>query len=193
MRNVCVFCGSNIGSSASYAAAARAVGERFARDGIALVYGGGRIGMMGELADAVIRAGGHAIGVIPRALLDRELGHAGLAELHVVETMHERKKMMADLSDAFLALPGGLGTLEEIFEIWTWAQLGIHQKPVGFLDVGGYYAPLFDFLDRCVEQRFIRPQYRAMAMVDDDIDRLLDRMRDYTPPDVQQWLDRARA
>jgi len=192
VNRVCVFCGSNSGSSPRYAIAARALGARFARDGIALVYGGGRVGMMGELADSVIRAGGHTVGVIPRALLDREVGHSGLSELHVVETMHERKKLMADLSDAFIALPGGLGTLEEVFEIWTWAQLGIHRKPVGFLDVDGYYAPLFAFLDRCVDQRFVRPQYRAMAVVDDDIERLLMRMRTYAPPEVQRWLDHAR-
>ena len=192
MNRICVFCGSNSGASPRYAAAARALGARFVRDGITLVYGGGRVGMMGELADSMIGAGGHAVGVIPRPLLARELGHGGLAELHVVETMHERKQLMADLSDAFIALPGGLGTLEEVFEIWTWAQLGIHQKPVGFLDVDGYYAPLFAFLDRCVEQRFIRPQYRAMAVVEEDIDGLLARMRSWAPPDVQQWLDHAR-
>ena len=192
MQRICVFCGSNSGASPGYAAAARDLGARFARDGITLVYGGGRVGMMGEVADAVIRAGGSTIGVIPRPLLDRELGHSGLTELHVVETMHERKQRMADLADAFIALPGGLGTLEEVFEIWTWAQLGIHRKPVGFLDVDGYYAPLFAFLDRCVGERFIRPQYRAMAIVDDDIERLLDRLRNYTPPEVQQWLDHAR-
>ena len=192
MNQICVFCGSNSGASPRYAAAARDLGARFVRDGITLVYGGGRVGMMGELADSVIRAGGRTVGVIPRPLLEREVGHTGLAELHVVETMHERKQKMADLSDGFIALPGGLGTLEEVFEIWTWAQLGIHRKPIGFLDVDAYYAPLFAFLDRCVDQRFIRPQFRAMAAVDDDIDRLLTRMRTYAPPDVQQWLDRAR-
>ena len=134
IRRICVFCGSNRGSDPAYTDAARAVGELFAREGIALVYGGGSVGLMGELADAVLGAGGEAIGVIPHALWAREVGHRGLTDLHIVDTMHERKAMMADLADAFIALPGGLGTLEEIFEIWTWAQLGLHAKPLGFLD-----------------------------------------------------------
>ncbi|HKO58197.1 MAG TPA: TIGR00730 family Rossman fold protein [Thermoanaerobaculia bacterium] len=192
MQRICVFCGSNRGARPEYAAAARALASALVRDGITLVYGGGRVGLMGELADAVLAAGGEAIGVIPRNLVLREVGHAGLTELRVVETMHERKALMADLSDAFIALPGGLGTLEEVFEIWTWAQLGVHQKPVGFLDTAGYYAPLLSFLDRAVEERFIRPQHRAVAIVEQDVDALLARMRAFVPPDVEKWIDVAR-
>ncbi len=143
---------------------------------------------MGILADAVLANGGKVIGVIPRALWDREVGHRNLTELHVVETMHERKAMMASLADAFVALPGGLGTLEEIFEVWTWAQLGIHEKPVGFLDVAGFYAPLLAFLDGAVEAGFVRGPHRAMAIVDGDGATLLRRMGEYEPPRVTKWI-----
>jgi uncharacterized protein (TIGR00730 family) len=177
IRSVCVFCGSNAGNDPRFASAAREFGELLAKEGLALVYGGGHVGLMGILADAVLASGGKAIGVIPRALWDREVGHRGLTELHIVETMHERKAMMASLADAFVALPGGLGTLEEIFEVWTWAQLGIHAKPLGFLDVAGFYGTLLEFLDRGVEVGFIRPQYRAMAIVDTDPVALLRRLR----------------
>jgi uncharacterized protein (TIGR00730 family) len=192
VQRICVFCGSNRGARPEYAAAARALAAALVREGLTLVYGGGRVGLMGELADAVLAAGGQAIGVIPRNLVLREVGHAGLTELRVVETMHERKALMADLSDAFIALPGGLGTLEEVFEIWTWAQLGVHRKPVGFLDTAGYYAPLLSFLDHAVEERFIRAPHRAVAIVEQDVDALLARMREYVPPDVEKWLDVAR-
>jgi uncharacterized protein (TIGR00730 family) len=176
IRSVCVFCGSNTGDDPRFAAAARDFGALLAKEGIALVYGGGHVGLMGVLADAVLANGGKAIGVIPRALWDREVGHRGLTELHIVETMHERKAMMASLADAFVALPGGLGTLEEIFEVWTWAQLGLHAKPVGFLDVSGYFGPLLEFLDRGVDAGFIRAQYRAAAIVDADPAALLERL-----------------
>ena len=190
IRRICVFCGSNPGSDPVYVDAARQLGRLFARDGIGLVYGGGSVGLMGEVADAVLHSGGEAIGVIPHALWAREVGHRGLTDLHIVETMHERKAMMADLADAFIALPGGLGTLEEIFEIWTWAQLGLHEKPVGFLDINGFYTPLLQFLDRAVRERFLKEPHRAIAMVDADPERLLQKFDDWQPPRVEKWITR---
>jgi uncharacterized protein (TIGR00730 family) len=190
IRRICVFCGSNAGSEGLYADAARSLGQLFAREGIGLVYGGGSVGLMGELADAVLAAGGEAIGVIPHALWAREVGHRGLTDLHIVETMHERKAMMADLADAFIALPGGLGTLEEIFEIWTWAQLGLHTKPVGFLDINGFYTPLMQFLDRAARERFLRDEHRAIALVERDPEALLRKFDDWRPPRVQKWITR---
>lgn len=187
---VCVFCGSNSGSDSAYVDAARGLGQLLAREGVGLVYGGGSVGLMGELADAVLHAGGEVTGVIPHALWAREVGHRGLTDLRIVETMHERKAMMADLSDAFIALPGGLGTLEEIFEIWTWAQLGLHTKPLGFLDVGGFYSPLMQFLDRAVRERFLREPHRAIALVDADPERLLRRFDAWKPPRVEKWITR---
>ena len=192
MKRVCIFCGSYSGVRAAYAAAARETAAALVRSGLELVYGGGRVGLMGVVADEVLRLGGAVVGVIPRALREREVGHDGLTELHIVETMHERKKMMADLSDAFVALPGGLGTIEEIFEIWTWVQLGMHQKPCGFLDVAGYYAPLAAFLDHAVREGFVRPQLRAAAVFDSDPDSMLRRFAAYAPPPVEKWIDRAR-
>ena len=188
MRTLCVFCASSAGTDPAFTAAARDFGALLAREGIALVYGGGHVGLMGVLADGCLSAGGRVVGVIPRALWEREVGHRGLSELHVVETMHERKALMASLADAFVALPGGLGTLEEIFEVWTWGQLGIHAKPCGFLDVNGFYAPLLAFLDRAVECGLIRPQHRAMALVDDDPQMLLRRLARYEPPRVEKWV-----
>lgn len=192
MQRICVFCGSNRGARPEYAAAARALGATLLKNNLTLVYGGGRVGLMGELADAVLAGGGQVIGVIPRNLVLREVGHTALTELRVVETMHERKALMSDLADAFIALPGGLGTFEEIFEIWTWAQLGVHHKPVGFLDVAGYYAPLMSFLDHAAAEQFVRPQHRAIALVEQDPDALLARLREYAPPDVEKWIDAAR-
>jgi hypothetical protein len=190
MERICVFCGSNRGARAEYADAARMLAAALVRADLSLVYGGGRVGLMGVVADEVLRLGGRAIGVIPRPLWDREVGHASLTEVRIVETMHERKATMADLSDGFIALPGGLGTLEEIFEIWTWAQLGMHAKPCGFLDVAGYYTPLMQFLDRAVDEAFIRPDMRNAAVVDSDPERMLARFRDYVPPAVQKWIHR---
>lgn len=190
IRRICVFCGSNSGASAEYSDAARRIGTLFAREGIALVYGGGSVGLMGELADSVLAAGGEAIGVIPHALWAREVGHRGLTDLRIVETMHERKAMMADLSDAFIALPGGLGTLEEIFEMWTWAQLGLHQKPLGFLDVNGFYGPLMQFLDRAMRERFLKEPHRAIAMIDADAEGLLRKFDAWQPPRVEKWITR---
>jgi uncharacterized protein (TIGR00730 family) len=174
--SLCVFCGSNAGLDPRYAGIAHDFGVLLAKENIALVYGGGHVGLMGIVADAVLAGGGKAVGVIPRMLWDREVGHRELTELHIVETMHERKAMMASLSDAFVALPGGLGTLEEIFEIWTWAQLGIHRKPLAFLDAFGFYAPLLEFLDHAVDAGFIRAQQRGMAIVDRDPAALMRRM-----------------
>jgi uncharacterized protein (TIGR00730 family) len=188
IRSLCVFCGSNSGNDPAYANAAHDFGVLLAKENIALVYGGGHVGLMGIVADAVLAGGGKAIGVIPRMLWDREVGHRNLTELHIVETMHERKAKMASLSDAFVALPGGLGTLEEIFEVWTWAQLGIHRKPLGFLDANGFYAPLLAFLDRAVDAGFIRTQYRSMAIVDIDPASLLRRMSEHQPPIVEKWI-----
>ncbi|HUP62105.1 MAG TPA: TIGR00730 family Rossman fold protein [Thermoanaerobaculia bacterium] len=188
MRRICVFCGSNPGANGAYADAARALGELFAREGIALVYGGGSVGLMGELAESVLAAGGEVIGVIPHALWAREVGHRGLTDLRIVDTMHERKAMMADLADAFIAMPGGLGTLEEIFEIWTWAQLGLHEKPVGFLDINGYYTPLMQFLDGAVRAKFVREPHRAIAIVESDPAALLRRFETWQPPRVEKWI-----
>lgn len=185
-----VFCASSHGARPDYAAAARALGELLVREGIGLVYGGGHVGLMGELADAMLARGGDVIGVIPRMLWQREIGHRGV-DLRIVETMHERKAMMAEMAEGFIALPGGLGTLEEILEVWTWAQLGMHRKPCAFLDVAGYYAPLVAFLDRTVEEQFVRAQHRAIAIIDDDAERLLARMRAYEPPSVVKWIDRS--
>lgn len=190
IRRICVFCGSNSGSDPVYADAARSLGRLMAREGVALVYGGGSVGLMGELADSVLTSGGEVIGVIPHALWAREVGHRGLTDLRIVDTMHERKSMMADLADAFIALPGGLGTLEEIFEIWTWAQLGLHEKPLGFLDVNGYYAPLMQFLDRAAREQFLREPHRAIAVIESDAETLLRRFDEWQPTRVQKWITR---
>ena len=174
IRRVCVFCGSRPGARPSYAQAARQLGERLAAEGLGLVSGGGRVGLMGVVANAVLEGGGEAVGVIPQALAAREVGHTALTELHVVETMHQRKAMMADLADAFVAMPGGLGTLEEIAEALTWSGLGIHAKPCAVLDVDGYYQPLLAWLDHAVEQGFIAAQARAAVIVESDPDVLVD-------------------
>jgi hypothetical protein len=193
LRFVTVFCGSNHGFEAIYTAAARDLGALLARSGISIVYGGGRVGLMGELADSALAAGGEVIGIIPRALWEREVGHRALSKLHVVETMHARKEMMASLADAFIALPGGLGTLEEIFEVWTWAQLGIHRKPLGFLEVDGFWSPLMQFLDRSVTAGFLRPQHRAIAFVEEGAEVLLQRFAAYEAPNVHKWMTKEEA
>ena len=174
--SICVYCGSRTGAHPGHAEAARAVGDLIGRQGWQLVYGGGRAGLMGAVADAALNAGARVVGVIPRTLMDRELGHPGLDELHVVETMHQRKQMMAERSDAFLALPGGIGTLEELFEAWTWQQLGYHDKPVGLLDVDGYYEDLLRFLEAAGRQGFIPPAQLALLQVGADISELLARL-----------------
>ena len=189
MKSLCVFCGSSPGRSAAYVAAAQALGRLLANRGIRLVYGGGRVGLMGAVADAALRAGGRVVGVIPRALMDREVGHGGLSELHVVETMHERKAMMAELADGFLALPGGIGTMEEFFEVWTWSQLGIHRKPIGVLDVDGFFDPLVAFLDQLVREGFLRAEHRSTVLLDTSPELLVERLRTFEAPAVEKWID----
>jgi len=190
MRTITVFCGSNAGSRPDYLAAAAELGRVLAQRGLTLVYGGASVGLMGQLADAALAAGGTVVGIIPEALKAKELEHRGLTELHVVDSMHTRKQMMASRGDGFLALPGGVGTLEELFEVWTWAQLGHHHKPCGLLDVGGYYDRLAEFLDHMVVEGFVRREHRSMLMVDTDAGRLLDRFVTYQPPVVKKWIDR---
>lgn len=175
-RRVCVFCGSRPGLRPSYAAAAARLGRRLAEGGVGIVTGGGKVGLMGVIADAALAAGGEVVGIIPQALLDREVGHEGLTELHVVRTMHERKAAMAHLADAFVAMPGGLGTLEEIAEALTWAQLGIHSKPCALLDVDGYYAPLAGWLDHAVAEGFVGADRRAEIWTEASADALADRL-----------------
>jgi uncharacterized protein (TIGR00730 family) len=174
--SVCVYCGSRLGAQPAFAQAARDIGTSIGQQGGQLVYGGGHAGLMGMVADAALAAGATVVGVIPQALVERELGHQGLTELHVVQTMHQRKQLMAERSDAFVALPGGIGTLEELFEVWTWRQLGYHDKPVGLLNVGGYYDRLLAFLDETGAQGFVPDAQRALLQVDDDAQRLLDRL-----------------
>jgi uncharacterized protein (TIGR00730 family) len=190
---ICVFCGSNPGASPIYVEAARTLGAMLAGRGLGLVYGGGKVGLMGAVADGALAAGGEAIGVIPHALVAREVAHQGLTELRVVDSMHERKALMAELSDGFIVLPGGIGTMEEFFEVWTWAQLGLHAKPIGLLDVAGYYAQLQGFLGHAVAERFLHPDHRSTVLIDEDAERLLDRMNGYVPPNVPKWLDREKS
>jgi uncharacterized protein (TIGR00730 family) len=182
LRSVCVFCGANRGANPRYAAAAAVTGERLASLGIQLVYGGSRGGLMGSLADAALAAGGRVVGVIPRGLVDRELAHPDLSELLIVDTLHERKAKMAELADAFIALPGGLGTLEELAEVLSWAQLDLHTKPIGLLGVGGYFAALEAFLDHAVAEGFVAERHRRLLLRDDDIDRLLKTFATWQPP-----------
>jgi uncharacterized protein (TIGR00730 family) len=190
-RRVCVFCGSAAGNRAEYGDAARAVGRLLAERGIAVVYGGGRVGLMGMVADAAMAAGGEVIGVIPESMMAREVGHTGLTRLHVVPTMHERKALMYDLSDAFLALPGGYGTLDELCETLTWSQLGLHGKPCGLLNVEGYFDPLIAFFDLATREGFVRPSHRGLAPADPDLARLLDRMgvSTSTSSAEEKWLE----
>jgi uncharacterized protein (TIGR00730 family) len=189
MHRLCVYCGSNPGARPEYAEAAKALAVEMVRRDIGLVYGGGRVGIMGVVADAILAAGGEAIGVIPRHLEEREVGHTGLTELHVVETMHQRKQKMADLADGFIALPGGIGTFEEIFEVWTWAQLGTHDKPVALLNAAGYYDKLIAFLDHVTDEMFVRKSQRDMLQVASEPATLLDKLRTYEPPRTVKWLD----
>jgi len=188
MKRLCVFCGSNPGHHPEFAAAVRALGETLARRRIGVVYGAGNVGLMGELANAVLRASGEIIGVIPYALVRRELAHTGLADLRVVTSMHERKALMAKLSDGFVALPGGLGTFEELLEIVTWSQLGLHAKPCGILNVRGFFDGLLGFLDHAVEEGFLKPLHRRLLVVANDPEELVDRFERYTPPAVEKWI-----
>lgn len=177
LRSLAVFCGSLPGDAPVFRESASRFGAALARERITLVFGGGSVGMMGALADAALAGGGEVVGVIPRFLLDREVGHRGVTRLDVVESMHERKARMAELADGFVALPGGLGTLEELFEVWTWILLGLHRRPCGLLDVDGYFEPLVGFLDGAVRRGFLAPQHRALLRVDDSVEGLLERMR----------------
>ena len=188
MKSVCVYCGSSPGKLPAYREAARALGHEMVARGLDLVYGGASIGVMGAVADAVLERGGAVTGVIPYSLSTKEVSHSGLDELIVVDSMHERKAKMAELSDAFVALPGGWGTCEEIFEMLTWAQLGFHEKPCGLLNAADYYDPLFAFLEHAIEERFVREQFRPMMIMEEDPARLLDRFATYEPPRVKKWL-----
>jgi uncharacterized protein (TIGR00730 family) len=193
MKRVCVFCGSSVGARPAYAAAATHLGEVLAKRGIGLVFGGGRIGLMGTIADAVLVNGGEAIGVIPDSLMQREIGHRGVTKLHIVESMHERKALMADLSDGFIAMPGGYGTLEEICEIITWSQLGIHVKPCGFLNVENYWDRFLQFLDHAMNDGFLRPENRALIQVASAPEELLQKLISWEAPQhIERWLDRER-
>ena len=188
LRTVCVFCAAGAGREPGYAAEAHAMGDYLARSGRRLVYGGGRTGLMGALAEGALAAGGEVIGIMPKHLVDHEVAHTGLTELRVVGSMHERKAMLAELSDGFLALPGGLGTLEELFEIWTWGQLGLHRKPYGMLNVNEYFTPLLTFLDHAVTEQFFRPEYRDLLVVDTDPAALIARMEAMEPPPLPRWV-----
>jgi uncharacterized protein (TIGR00730 family) len=188
LQNICVYCGSNTGRRPDYAKAAQDLARELVQRNLGLVYGGSSVGIMGVLADAVINAGGRVIGVLPEALMRKELAHKNLSELHVVGSMHERKTMMVEKADAFIALPGGVGTFEEIFETWTWAQLGFHRKPCGLLNVAGYYNHLSRFLDHAVEEAFMQPAHRAMLAVESDPGVLIDRFASYEPPTVSKWI-----
>jgi uncharacterized protein (TIGR00730 family) len=189
MNKVCVYCGSSPGLGGGYLAAARTLGQELVRRGISLIYGGARIGLMGEVADAVLQDGGKVTGVLPRDLFRQEVPHAGLTELIEVASMHERKAIMAEQADAFIALPGGLGTIEELFEILTWSQLKLHNKPCGVLNIAGYYDKLEEFVDYAVTQEFIRPQHRDMILWADSASQLLDQFLEYEPPNETKWLE----
>ncbi len=190
MKSICVFCGSSYGALEAYADIARETGRAIAEQGYTLVYGGAKVGLMGTVADAALAAGGKVIGVLPRSLQDKEIGHEGLSELHLVDSMHERKAMMADLSDAFIALPGGVGTLEEIFEVWTWGQLGYHKKPCGFLNAEGYFDHLIAFLDHQTEQGFTKQVMRDMAQIASSPLDMIRQFENYTPPSAPKWINR---
>ncbi len=193
MKRVCVFSGSSPGADLAYRAAATDVGHRLAERGIELVYGGASVGLMGAVADSALQSGGQVIGVIPQSLVDREVAHAGLEDLRIVESMHERKAVMAELADAFVALPGGVGTLEELFEVYTWNQLGLHAKPLGLFNVRGYYDGLARFLDHATAERFVTPQHRAMLLVSEHLGELLDGLAGWEAPAQPKWIDRAQS
>ena len=189
MDRVCIYAGSNPGRDPAYAEAAAALAELLAGRGIGIVYGGGKVGLMGVLADAGLAAGAEVLGVMPQALIDREIGHEGLTELHIVDSMHERKALMAELAGAFIALPGGAGTLEELIEIYTWSQLGLHRKPMGVLNVNGYYDGLAALLDHAVGEGFVREAHRAALHFESDPEALLARFEGWEPPAVKKWIE----
>lgn len=191
LKRICVFCGSNPGNDPAYLEAAQTLGAAIVTRGYELVYGGAEVGLMGAVADAALEAGGRVVGVMPKALVDKEIGHKNLSEQHIVSSMHERKALMADLSDGFIALPGGVGTLEEIFEIWTWAQLGHHDKPLAFMNVLGFYDPLCAFLDHQSSEGFVRKGHRDMAIFSKNAEEILQAFETYDPPELQKWVERA--
>jgi TIGR00730 family protein len=193
MKRICVFCGSNNGANPAYLEAAEKVGKFFAENGIELVYGGGRVGLMGRIADTVLAYGGQVIGVIPHDLAVKEVAHQGLTELHVVGSMHERKALMASFAEGFIALPGGFGTFEEFCEIITWAQLGIHQKPCAILNVGGFYDHLIAMFEYAMRENFIRGEHKKLVLVESEIERLFTLMKNYQPPVIEKWLDKESA
>jgi uncharacterized protein (TIGR00730 family) len=191
VRRACVFCGSSPGARPAYTEATEDLCQLMAEREITLVFGGATVGLMGRLADTVLSEGGEAIGVIPQALVDREIAHLGLTDLHVVETMHERKRLMAELADCFVALPGGLRTLDELFEIYTWAQLGLHQKPIGILNVEGYFDGLLSFLEHAASERFVREDHRAMLIVEEGPEAMLASLDGFDPATLTpKWIDR---
>jgi uncharacterized protein (TIGR00730 family) len=191
MNQICVFAGSSLGAQAQYRVAAQELGRALVRRQAGLVYGGACVGLMGALADAVLAAGGHVTGIIPESLVAKEVAHHGLSELRIVTSMHERKAVMTDLADGFIALPGGWGTLEEFFEVLTWAQLGLHRKPCGLLNVHGFFDRLLSFIDHTVNERFVRTENRAMVLVSNAADELLQQFEDYVPPIVEKWIDKS--
>jgi len=191
MKSICVYCGSNPGRLESYSSVARDLAKSLVDREIRLVYGGASVGIMGLIADTVLQLGGQAVGVIPDALVRKEVAHTKLTELHVTQSMHERKTLMAELSDGFIALPGGIGTLEEIFEVWTWAQLGFHKKPCGLLNIEGYFDSLIAFLDHAVAEQFVKKPHRSMLVVEHEPEALLDRFASYEPPNIQKWVGKA--
>ena len=191
--SVCVYCGSSKGSSPVYADAAKSLGRALVKQNLSLVYGGGHVGLMGIVADAVLEAGGEVTGVIPKALMDSEVGHDRLTRLLVVKDMHERKALMAEHADGFIAMPGGIGTLEELFETLTWAQLGFHEKPIGLLNVAGFYDPLIEFLRHQTSQGFLRAEHKELLLVETESDSLIEQLKNFTMPDGVSWLSRQRA
>jgi hypothetical protein len=192
MRRICVFCGSSPGAHPDYGAVTVELAEALAGAGLGVVYGGASVGLMGVLADAALAAGGEVAGVIPQSLVDSEIAHPGLSELHVVGSMHERKALMAELSDGFVALPGGTGTLDELFEVYTWTQLGLQAKPLGLLDVRGYFAQLAGFLDHAVQERFVTPEHRGMLVVEERPLAMIAAFRRWRAPARGKWIDRGR-
>jgi uncharacterized protein (TIGR00730 family) len=193
LRRICVYCGSNAGNDPAHRAAAHDLGAFLARSGIGLVYGGGNVGLMGAVADGALSQNGEVIGVIPKSLMEKELGHGGVTELHVVTSMHERKQMMVDLSDGFIALPGGFGTLDELFETLTWLQLSFHDKPVGLLNVGGFFDGLIEFIDHMSRSGFLKPEHARCVLVENDPNQLLAAMESFRPPDLGKWIEKMAA
>ena len=193
LRRICVYCGSNAGNDPAHRAAAHDLGAFLARSGLGLVYGGGNVGLMGAVADGALSQNGEVIGVIPKSLMEKELGHGGVTELHVVTSMHERKQMMVDLSDGFIALPGGFGTLDELFETLTWLQLSFHDKPVGLLNVGGFFNGLIEFIDHMSRSGFLKPEHAKCVLVENDPTQLLAAMETFRPPDLGKWIEKMAA